>query len=232
MVLLSWWKQNPFCSTQVPRHFTPVWAVSHIAGFVSIPTAVLQLSQHSNRAMSSCSFTEIRSAAQLNLLSAGELSWKNVWAERTAGSQCFTSFMESTFSLSKWIWTVELDVCCGSDTKIWEMALFLLSQFLLPPYLGYCWSVLLIKTLLRTLGIPLLHRSYWMLSLLEIIVIDAPCQINVLKLTVEDLEKERDFYFGKLRNIELICQENEGENDPVLQRIVEILYATDVSNLL
>lgn len=53
-------------------------------------------------------------------------------------------------------------------------------------------------------------------------------QVNVLKLTVEDLEKERDFYFGKLRNIELICQENEGENNPVLQRIVDILYATDV----
>uniref|UniRef100_A0A803K9A5 Microtubule-associated protein RP/EB family member 1 n=1 Tax=Xenopus tropicalis TaxID=8364 RepID=A0A803K9A5_XENTR len=52
-------------------------------------------------------------------------------------------------------------------------------------------------------------------------------QINVLKITVEDLEKERDFYFGKLRNIELICQENEGESDPVLQRIIEILYATD-----
>ncbi|CAD7669497.1 unnamed protein product [Nyctereutes procyonoides] len=51
--------------------------------------------------------------------------------------------------------------------------------------------------------------------------------VNVLKLTVEDLEKERDFYFGKLRNIELICQENEGENNPVLQRIVDILYATD-----
>ena len=48
-----------------------------------------------------------------------------------------------------------------------------------------------------------------------------------MKLTVEDLEKERDFYFGKLRNIELICQENEGENNPVLQRIVDILYATD-----
>ncbi|XP_048666505.1 microtubule-associated protein RP/EB family member 1 [Marmota marmota marmota] len=54
-----------------------------------------------------------------------------------------------------------------------------------------------------------------------------PAWVNVLKLTVEDLEKERDFYFGKLRNIELICQENEGENDPVLQRIVDILYATD-----
>ncbi|KAL0603808.1 Microtubule-associated protein RP/EB family member 1 [Plecturocebus cupreus] len=51
-------------------------------------------------------------------------------------------------------------------------------------------------------------------------------QVNVLKLTVEDLQKERDFYFGKLWNIELIFQ-NEGENDPVLQRIVDILYATD-----
>ncbi|CAD7682209.1 unnamed protein product [Nyctereutes procyonoides] len=50
---------------------------------------------------------------------------------------------------------------------------------------------------------------------------------NVLKLTVKDLEKERDFYFGKLRNIELICQENKGENNSVLQRIVDILYATD-----
>lgn len=43
------------------------------------------------------------------------------------------------------------------------------------------------------------------------------------------MEKERDFYFGKLRNIELICQEKEGEGDPTLQRIVDILYATDVS---
>ncbi|CAD7676664.1 unnamed protein product [Nyctereutes procyonoides] len=50
--------------------------------------------------------------------------------------------------------------------------------------------------------------------------------VNVLKFTIKDLEKERDFYFGKLRNIDLICQENEGENNPVLQRIVDILYAT------
>lgn len=54
-------------------------------------------------------------------------------------------------------------------------------------------------------------------------------QINDLKATIADMEKERDFYFGKLRNIELICQEKEGEGDPSLQKIVDILYATDVS---
>lgn len=54
-------------------------------------------------------------------------------------------------------------------------------------------------------------------------------QINLLKSTIQDMEKERDFYFGKLRNIELICQEKEGEGDVTLQRIVDILYATDVS---
>ncbi|MBZ3869462.1 Microtubule-associated protein RP/EB family member 1 [Sciurus carolinensis] len=52
-------------------------------------------------------------------------------------------------------------------------------------------------------------------------------QVIILKHTMEGLEKERDFYFEKLRNIELICQENEEENDPILQRIVDILYATD-----
>ncbi|CAM9124313.1 unnamed protein product [Lampetra planeri] len=51
--------------------------------------------------------------------------------------------------------------------------------------------------------------------------------LELLKCTIQDMEKERDFYFGKLRNIELICQENEGEGDPTLQRIVDILYATD-----
>uniref|UniRef100_A0AAY5E8X2 Microtubule-associated protein RP/EB family member 1 n=1 Tax=Electrophorus electricus TaxID=8005 RepID=A0AAY5E8X2_ELEEL len=54
-----------------------------------------------------------------------------------------------------------------------------------------------------------------------------PPQVNLLKSTIQDMEKERDFYFGKLRNIELICQEKESEGDPTLQRIVDILYATD-----
>lgn len=51
-------------------------------------------------------------------------------------------------------------------------------------------------------------------------------QVLDLKLTVDGLEKERDFYFGKLRDIELICQENESEN-PVMTKIIDILYATE-----
>ncbi|XP_029352076.1 microtubule-associated protein RP/EB family member 3-like [Echeneis naucrates] len=52
-------------------------------------------------------------------------------------------------------------------------------------------------------------------------------QLLDLKLTVDGLEKERDFYFGKLRDIELICQENENDSNPVLSKIIDILYATE-----
>ncbi|KAM3603105.1 uncharacterized protein V6R79_016662 [Siganus canaliculatus] len=52
-------------------------------------------------------------------------------------------------------------------------------------------------------------------------------QLLDMKLTVEGLEKERDFYFGKLRDIEVICQENESENNPVLTKIIDTLYATE-----
>ncbi|XP_028848747.1 microtubule-associated protein RP/EB family member 1-like isoform X4 [Denticeps clupeoides] len=52
-------------------------------------------------------------------------------------------------------------------------------------------------------------------------------EVSMLRTSVQDLEKERDFYFSKLRNIELICQEQEETSDPVLQRILDILYATD-----
>ncbi|XP_054910462.1 microtubule-associated protein RP/EB family member 3-like isoform X1 [Poeciliopsis prolifica] len=52
-------------------------------------------------------------------------------------------------------------------------------------------------------------------------------QIMDMKLTIDGLEKERDFYFGKLRDIELICQENENDNNPVLGKIIDILYATE-----
>jgi len=53
-------------------------------------------------------------------------------------------------------------------------------------------------------------------------------QLAETKLNLEGLEKERDFYFGKLRDIEIYCQEQDGcESNPVLQRILEILYATE-----
>uniref|UniRef100_UPI0037E83926 microtubule-associated protein RP/EB family member 3-like isoform X1 n=1 Tax=Semicossyphus pulcher TaxID=241346 RepID=UPI0037E83926 len=52
-------------------------------------------------------------------------------------------------------------------------------------------------------------------------------QLLDLKLTVEGLEKERDFYFGKLRDIELICQEHESENNQSLIKIMDTLYATE-----
>ncbi|XP_075770692.1 microtubule-associated protein RP/EB family member 3 isoform X2 [Pelodiscus sinensis] len=52
-------------------------------------------------------------------------------------------------------------------------------------------------------------------------------QLLDLKLTVDGLEKERDFYFSKLRDIELICQEHESENSPVIAGIIGILYATE-----
>ncbi|XP_061375431.1 microtubule-associated protein RP/EB family member 1A-like isoform X2 [Gastrolobium bilobum] len=50
-------------------------------------------------------------------------------------------------------------------------------------------------------------------------------QVTDLKLSVDQLEKERDFYFSKLRDIEIVCQELE--NDPMSIAIKKILYAAD-----
>ncbi|KAI8478995.1 Microtubule-associated protein RP/EB member 2, partial [Branchiostoma belcheri] len=52
-------------------------------------------------------------------------------------------------------------------------------------------------------------------------------QLMEIRMTVEGLEKERDFYFGKLRKIEVLCQENEGDNHPALGLIMDELYATE-----
>ncbi|KAE9466842.1 hypothetical protein C3L33_01267, partial [Rhododendron williamsianum] len=54
-------------------------------------------------------------------------------------------------------------------------------------------------------------------------------QITELKLSIDSLEKERDFYFAKLRDIEIVCQFPEIENLPVVEAIKRILYATEDS---
>jgi len=51
-------------------------------------------------------------------------------------------------------------------------------------------------------------------------------QLAELRLTTDSLEKERDFYFGKLREIEILCQNADQSNEHI-QAILRILYATD-----
>ncbi|XP_037913114.1 microtubule-associated protein RP/EB family member 1 isoform X3 [Hermetia illucens] len=53
-------------------------------------------------------------------------------------------------------------------------------------------------------------------------------QIMDMRLNLEGLEKERDFYFSKLRDIEILCQDvDDAEPNPLVQKILDILYATE-----
>ncbi|KAJ4824181.1 Microtubule-associated protein RP/EB member 1B [Turnera subulata] len=52
-------------------------------------------------------------------------------------------------------------------------------------------------------------------------------EVTDLKLSVELLEKERDFYFAKLRDIEILCQTPELEEEPMTVAVKKILYAAD-----
>ena len=60
---------------------------------------------------------------------------------------------------------------------------------------------------------------------------------GMLKETVAGLEKERDFYFNKLRDIEMLIQQAIEEQpqldteDGILKQIQAILYSTEVSML-
>ncbi|XP_059089476.1 microtubule-associated protein RP/EB family member 1-like isoform X1 [Tigriopus californicus] len=56
---------------------------------------------------------------------------------------------------------------------------------------------------------------------------DLNAQLMESKLTIEGLEKERDFYFGKLRDIEVIGQEYETVGGEMIARILGVLYATE-----
>ncbi|KAF3944995.1 hypothetical protein ACB098_04G109600 [Castanea mollissima] len=52
-------------------------------------------------------------------------------------------------------------------------------------------------------------------------------EITDLKFSVDLLEKERDFYFAKLRDIEILCQTPDLENLPMSVAVKKILYAAD-----
>ncbi|KAH9480097.1 Microtubule-associated protein RP/EB family member 1 [Psilocybe cubensis] len=58
-------------------------------------------------------------------------------------------------------------------------------------------------------------------------------QVKELSSHLEGLEKERDFYFEKLRDIEILVQaqmetlESEGKEDSTLKEIQKILYSTE-----
>eukprot|EP00092_Neocalanus_flemingeri_P003187 GFUD01003405.1.p1 GENE.GFUD01003405.1~~GFUD01003405.1.p1 ORF type:complete len:290 (-),score=106.18 GFUD01003405.1:449-1282(-) len=56
---------------------------------------------------------------------------------------------------------------------------------------------------------------------------DLNAQVLEMKLTVEGLEKERDFYFGKLRDVEVMCQENESTGGDLVGKVMDILYQTE-----
>jgi len=56
---------------------------------------------------------------------------------------------------------------------------------------------------------------------------DLTQELLEMRLSIEGLEKERDFYFGKLRDIEVVIQEASDGTDPLASKILEVLYATE-----
>lgn len=51
-------------------------------------------------------------------------------------------------------------------------------------------------------------------------------QITELKLKVETVERERDFYFDKLRDIEILCQAPELQTMPIVKIFERILVSS------
>jgi len=58
---------------------------------------------------------------------------------------------------------------------------------------------------------------------------DLTLQVEEMRLNVEGLERERDFYFGKLRDIEVIVGQfaDKDADKDMAQKLLDILYATE-----
>ena len=52
-------------------------------------------------------------------------------------------------------------------------------------------------------------------------------EVTELKLKIDTAERERDFYFDKLRQIEIMCQAEELQDVKVLRVVESVLYAAD-----
>lgn len=57
-------------------------------------------------------------------------------------------------------------------------------------------------------------------------------ELQDLRMNMDTVEKERDFYFGKLRDIEMLLQANETKKTPLTDSILKILYASEEEKVL
>lgn len=48
-----------------------------------------------------------------------------------------------------------------------------------------------------------------------------------MRMNMGTLEKERDFYFGKLRDIETYLQINSSQGNQLTENVMKILYASE-----
>merc|ERR1740128_273139 len=56
---------------------------------------------------------------------------------------------------------------------------------------------------------------------------DLTAEMLEMRLSIEGMEKERDFYFGKLRDIEVVVQEYSNTDDAFATKLLDVLYATE-----
>ena len=55
----------------------------------------------------------------------------------------------------------------------------------------------------------------------------AQSEVDELRISVETLEKERDFYFGKLRDIEVLLESQSDSSTEIIKLVQRILYASE-----